>query len=95
LQASITQGLRWVVFEPNDEPLWAAVRQQVEAFLFAQWRAGALHGSKSSQAFFVRCGHDTMSAHDIEQSRLLVEVGVALLRPAEFSVLRLAFAIGA
>lgn len=95
LQVSITQGLRWVVFEPNDEPLWEAVRQQLEAFLIAQWRAGALHGGKLSQAFFVRCGDDTMSAHDIEQSRLLVEVGVALLRPAEFSVLRLVLAVGA
>ncbi|WP_078121778.1 phage tail sheath family protein [Thiosocius teredinicola] len=89
LQHAINQGTEWSVFEPNDEPLWAQIRQIVETFLDDQWRMGRLAGSKSSNAFFVRCDRTTMTKADIDAGRLIVQVGVALVRPAEFVVIRI------
>ncbi|GAA3643535.1 hypothetical protein GCM10022200_29330 [Microbacterium awajiense] len=88
LEESIERGLDWVVFEPNDEPLWAAVRASVEDFLWGLFRAGALQGHKPEHAFFVRCDRTTMTQTDIDAGRLICQVGVALVRPAEFTVLR-------
>ena len=92
LEQSLDRGLQWVVFEPNGEPLWALVRGDVEAFLFARWQAGTLLGSRPEEAFFVRCDHTTMTQADIDGGRLVVVVGFASLRPAEFVILRMAFA---
>ena len=90
LAESIDQGLQWVVFEPNGAALWAQVRACVEDFLSTWWRQGALLGTTADEAFFVRVDASTMTQADLDAGRLVVLVGVALLRPAEFSVLRVA-----
>lgn len=89
LEASIERGLAWTVFEPNDEPLWQEVRESVGAFLHGLFRAGAFHGHSSSDAFFVRCDRGTMTQGEIDAGELLVLVGFAPIRPAEFVVLRI------
>jgi phage tail sheath protein FI len=89
LEASIEQGLQWVVFEPNGEPLWISVRAIVEDFLMKQWGAGALVGVKPEEAFFVRCDRTTMTQSDIDDGRLVCLVGVAPIRPAEFVIFRI------
>ena len=89
LQHSIERGTQWAVFEPNDEPLWANVRQTVEDFLHNEWRLGRLVGTKPEEAFFVRCDRSTMTQADIDEGRLVVLVGVAPLRPAEFVIVRI------
>ena len=90
LEASIHRSTEWVVFEPNEEPLWTRVKESIEAFLREQWRAGALQGTKEEDAFFVAVGRNvTMSQNDILNGRLVVEIGVAAVRPAEFVILRI------
>ncbi len=89
LEASVARGLAWAVFEPNGPILWAQVRRLVEEFLQAQWRAGALAGVKPGEAFFVTCDATTMTTDDIAAGRLVVMIGFAPLRPAEFLVLRI------
>ena len=78
-----------MVFEPNDPRLWAQARAAVQTFLQSLWRAGGLKGTKPEQAFFVRCDRTTMTQNDIDDGRLIIEVGVAPLKPAEFVVLRI------
>ncbi len=78
-----------MVFEPNDQRLWAQARAAVQAFLQTVWRSGGLKGTKPEQAFFVRCDRTTMTQDDIDDGRLIVEVGVAPLKPAEFVVFRI------
>ena len=75
--------------EQNDEPLWEAVRQSVTDFLLNNWRSGALMGSKPEEAFFARCDRSTMTQDDIDNGRLIVEIGVAPVRPAEFVIIRI------
>jgi phage tail sheath protein FI len=89
LEESLDEGTQWVVFEPNDERLWARVRQSVEIFLTRVWRDGALMGTKPEEAFFVRCDRSTMSDDDILNGRLILEIGVAPVRPAEFVIIRI------
>jgi phage tail sheath protein FI len=89
LEHSIDRGTRWVVFEPNDEKLWARVRQSIEAFLLAEWRGGALVGTRPNDAFFVRCDRTTMTQDDIDNGRLICQIGIAPIRPAEFVVFRI------
>jgi len=89
LERSISQGLQWAGFEQNDEPLWETVRRIVTDFLLNDWRSGALIGSKPEEAFFVHCDRSTMTQDDIDNGRLIVEIGVAPLRPAEFIILRI------
>lgn len=92
VEASLKKGLEWVVFEPNDEPLWATVRGSVENFLTTLWRNGALQGSKPEQAYYVRCGRgQTMTQNDIDAGRMIVEIGMAVTIPAEFLILRQSF----
>ena len=78
------------MFEPNDEKLWARVKQTVTLFLRTQWRGGALMGSKEEEAFSVSVGRETMTQDDILNGRLIVEIGIAPVRPAEFIVFRIA-----
>ncbi len=92
LERSIERGLAWVVFEPNGEPLWAAVRRAITTFLTLGWRDGLLPGAKPDEAFFVRCDRSTVTQADLDAGLLVVEVGVALLRPAEFVAFRLSLA---
>ncbi len=94
LERSISQGLRWAVFEPNAEPLWAKVRIAVETFLIDLWRKGAMRGAKPEDTFFVRCDRTTMTQEDIDNGRLLVLVGVAAVKPAEFVRIRIGVSAG-
>jgi hypothetical protein len=90
LESSIYRGVQWVVFEPNNEQLWARVRQAIAQFLHAQWRAGALMGRKQEEAFFVRADRTTMTQDDIDNGRLIVLIGIAPVKPAEFVIFRFA-----
>ena len=77
------------VFEPNDANTWVKVRAMLENYLTLLWRQGALAGAKPEHAFFVKCGlGQTMTAQDILEGRLIVEIGMAAVRPAEFIILR-------
>ena len=89
LEASLDQGTQWAVFEPNDQKLWGRLIQSVSAFLTTVWREGGLMGTKAEEAFFVRCGYDTMSQDDIDNGRLIMIVGVAPVYPAEFVIIRI------
>jgi phage tail sheath protein FI len=88
LERSIDKSTQWVVFEPNGEALWANVQATVESFLYNEWRNGRLLGSEKT-AFFVRCDRSTMTQNDIDNGRLVCEVGVAALKPAEFVIFRI------
>ncbi|SHF73632.1 phage tail sheath family protein [Flavobacterium defluvii] len=88
-EESIKKATEQFVFEPNDANTWIRVRAMIENFLILQWRAGALAGAKPEQAFYVRIGlGQTMSALDILEGRMIVEIGMAVVRPAEFIILR-------
>lgn len=89
LEQAISKGLQWSVFERNAEPLWQTVTRQVADFLYAEWRNGSLLGNKPEQAFFVKCDRTTMTQSDIENGRLIVLIGIAPIRPAEFVILRI------
>ncbi|WP_162529570.1 phage tail sheath family protein, partial [Agromyces humi] len=89
LEESIERGLQWTVFEPNDEPLWQEVRESVGAFLHDLFRAGAFHGRSAAEAYFVRCGRETTTQEDLDAGELIVLMGFAPIRPAEFVVLRI------
>jgi len=89
IEQSINRGIQWVVFEANDELLWARVVDTVTHFLRAQWRQGALIGNTEAQAFFVACGRTTMTQDDILNGRLIMEIGIAPVRPAEFVIFRI------
>lgn len=89
VEESIDEGTQWVVFEPNDASTWARVRQVVTNFLILVWRSGALQGNTEEQAFFVRCGPDTMTPADIDAGMLICEVGIAPVKPAEFVIFRI------
>jgi phage tail sheath protein FI len=89
LEASIDRGTQWVVFEPNAPETWSRVTDSVSAFLFTQWRDGALFGRKPEDGFFVRCDETTMTVDDIQNGRLICDIGVAIVRPAEFVIFRI------
>jgi phage tail sheath protein FI len=90
LEESILVGTSWVVFEPNDEALWARVRRTVTAFLVNEWRKGALFGRTPDEAFYVKCDGETNPTEGIDAGQLVCEIGVAPVKPAEFVVFRLA-----
>jgi phage tail sheath protein FI len=89
IEESIDQGTQWVVFEPNSDPTWAAVRRNVTNFLITVWRSGALMGNTPEEAFFVKCDRTTMTQDDIENGRLICVIGIAPVRPAEFVIFRI------
>ena len=89
LRESIDNGTQWAVFEPNNEDLWARVRQTIRGFLRDVWEDGALMGETPEEAFFVTCDRTTMTQNDIENGRLICEIGVAPVRPAEFVIFRI------
>ena len=88
VEKSIFIGTQWVVFEPNNEQLWALVRQSISAFLTTVWQTGALAGTTQDQAFFVRCDRTTMSQDDLDNGRLICIIGLAPVFPAEFVIFR-------
>ncbi len=89
VEESVKKASEQFVFEPNDANTWVKVRAMIENFLTLQWRAGALAGAKPEQAFYVRVGlGQTMTAQDILEGRMNVEIGMAAVRPAEFIILK-------
>jgi phage tail sheath protein FI len=90
LEESIDEGTQSFVFEPNDEKLWDRVRQTITQFLTRVWRDGALMGTTPEQAFFVKVDRTTMTQDDIDNGRLIVLIGVAPVKPAEFVIFRIA-----
>lgn len=84
LEESLYRGTQWVVFEPNDEPLWAQIRLSVGAFLHDLFRRGAFQGASPREAYFVRCSSETTTQYDIDRGVVNIEVGFAPLKPAEF-----------
>ena len=89
VEESVKKATAQFVFEPNDSNTWVKVRAMIENFLILQWRAGALAGAKPEEAFFVRVGlGQTMTAQDILEGKLNVEIGMAAVRPAEFIILK-------
>lgn len=89
LEESIRANTGWVVFEPNDEALWSRVKGTISLFLETQRRNGALMGSTADQAYYVNVGPTTMTQDDILNGRLICEIGVAPVRPAEFVIFRI------
>ncbi|MGC0418070.1 phage tail sheath family protein [Embleya sp. AB8] len=90
LEESILLGTQWVVFEPNDDRLWSSIRRNVTAFLTEEWRRGALFGRTAEEAFYVRCDRQNNPQESIDLGRVVCEIGVAPVKPAEFVVFRLA-----
>ncbi|HYU31530.1 MAG TPA: phage tail sheath subtilisin-like domain-containing protein [Thermoanaerobaculia bacterium] len=89
LEESLYRGLQWVVFEPNDEPLWAQIRLNVGSFLQVLFRQGAFQGSTPQQAYFVKCDRETTTQNDIDRGIVNIVVGFAPLKPAEFVILKI------
>lgn len=89
VEKSIERGTQFAVFEPNSEPLWATINRSVTNFLVAVWRSGALEGTKQEEAFFVKVDRTTMTQNDIDNGRLIVLVGIAPVKPAEFVIFRI------
>jgi len=89
VEESIDEGTQWVVFENNTEELWARVRQTISNFLTTLWEDGALMGSTPEEAFYVKCDRTTMTQNDIDNGRLICEIGIAPVKPAEFVVFRI------
>jgi phage tail sheath protein FI len=90
IEESIFNNIQWAVFEPNDHRLWSSLRVNIDAFMNGLWRAGAFQGEKASDAYFVRCNlGDTMTQDDIDLGKVIVDVGFAPLKPAEFVIIRI------
>jgi uncharacterized protein len=89
LEHSIDKGTQWAVFEPNNQRLWANIRHTIEDFLRVTWKTGALMGTKPEEAYFVRCDRTTMTQNDLDNGRLIVLIGVAPTKPAEFVIFRI------
>ncbi len=89
IEESLYRGTQWVVFEPNDEPLWAQIRLNVGAFMHNLFRQGAFQGQSPKDAYFVKCDHETTIQNDIDLGIVNIVVGFAPLKPAEFVVIKL------
>ncbi|HXJ67115.1 MAG TPA: phage tail sheath C-terminal domain-containing protein, partial [Actinomycetota bacterium] len=89
LEESLFRGTQWVVFEPNDEPLWAQIRLNVGAFLQNLFRQGAFAGTSPRDAYFVKCDKETTTPNDQNLGIVNIVVGFAPLRPAEFVIIRI------
>jgi phage tail sheath protein FI len=89
IERSIDLGTQWAVLEPNDPRLWDRLIDSIDGFLTTQWRAGALLGIEKADAFYIRCGTSTMTQDDIDNGRLVMEIGIAPVKPAEFVIIRI------
>jgi uncharacterized protein len=89
LRESIDEGTQWVVFEPNSPALWQQITRNVTAFLMNVWRSGALFGTTPQEAFYVKCDKETNPQSSIDAGRVVTEIGVAIVRPAEFVIFRI------
>jgi phage tail sheath protein FI len=90
IEESIFEGTQWVVFEPNDQRLWGRVKRTVNSFLLRVWRDGALFGATPEQAFFVKCDEENNPPEVRDAGQLIVDIGIAPVKPAEFVVFRIA-----
>ena len=89
IEESLFRGTQWVVFEPNDEPLWAQIRLNVGGFMNTLFRQGAFQGASPKDAYFVKCSHETTTQTDIDNGVVNIIVGFAPLKPAEFVVIKI------
>jgi phage tail sheath protein FI len=89
IEESLFRGTQWVVFEPNDEPLWSQIRLNVGAFMHTLFRQGAFQGGSARDAYFVKCDADTNPQADIDRGIVNIIVGFAPLKPAEFVIIQL------
>jgi uncharacterized protein len=89
IENSLVGGLNWVVFEPNDEPLWAQIRLNVGAFMQDLFRQGAFQGTTPREAYLVKCDRTTTTQSDVDKGIVNILVGFAPLKPAEFVVIRI------
>ena len=89
LEESLFRGTKWVVFEPNDEPLWAQIRMNVGSFMHDLFRQGAFQGSTPSQAYLVKCDSEINTQSEIDKGIVNILVGFAPLKPAEFVILQI------
>ncbi|WP_295386997.1 phage tail sheath subtilisin-like domain-containing protein [uncultured Thiodictyon sp.] len=94
IEQTLLQNLRWVIFEPNDEPLWLAIRTTVENFMLSLFNQHALQGTKPSDAFQVKCDRTTTTQDDINLGRVNIVVAFAPLKPAEFVIIKIAHLAG-
>jgi phage tail sheath protein FI len=94
IEQSIQDGTRWIVFESNDSRTWKAIERDIRAFLTLVWRDGALKGDTPDQAFFVKCDDETNPPEVIDAGRLITEIGIAPVKPAEFIIFRISQWIG-
>lgn len=89
VEHSLDRGTQWVVFEPNDHRLWARLGQSVSSFLSLLWKEGALMGRTPEEAYFVKADETTMTQDDIDAGRLVMLIGIAPVKPAEFVIIRI------
>jgi phage tail sheath protein FI len=89
IEESLYRGTQWVVFEPNDEPLWAQIRLNVGAFMHNLFRQGAFQGKTPREAYFVKCDKETTTQNDVNLGKVNIVVGFAPLKPAEFVILQI------
>jgi phage tail sheath protein FI len=90
VEESILEGTQWVVFEPNDMALWERVKRTIGSFLLGVWRQGALFGATPQEAFYVKCDAETNPPDVVDRGQLIVEIGIAPVKPAEFVIFRIA-----
>jgi phage tail sheath protein FI len=88
VEASLDRNMKWVVFEPNDRTLWAKVRRDVNSFLRNVWRGGALFGATPGEAFYVKCDDELNPPEVRDLGQLIIEIGMAPVKPAEFVIFR-------
>jgi uncharacterized protein len=89
VESSIERATQWVVFEPNDHRLWKRVQRTISSFLTLLWRTGALMGTAPEQAFYVKCDEETNPPEVVDAGQLVVEIGLAPVKPAEFVIFRI------
>jgi len=89
IESTILEGTQWAVFEPNDVTLWEGVKRTLTGYLHGLWQSGALFGASADQAFFVNCDSTTNTPESIDAGKLVVEVGIAPVKPAEFVIFRI------
>ncbi len=89
IETTIMEGTQWVVFEPNDQALWQRVKRTVSAFLLGLWRDGALFGATPEEAYYVKCDAETNPPESIDLGRLITEIGISPVKPAEFVIFRI------
>jgi phage tail sheath protein FI len=89
VEESIQQGTQWIVFEPNDQALWARIRRDISAFLTTVWRSGALFGLTAAESFYVKCDEENNPPALRDLGQVVIEIGLAPVKPAEFVIFRI------